>query len=261
MTVKASSLIAILVIWAVMIPAVVNEPDAWWSLIFAALATASIGVSAWRRLGISRLIAIAGTWGAIAIAIAGHEGTAWMSIFGFLTTGAVVYSSMRREAWVAGLGVAAAWLAVGIASIANDGEGTWICVFAFLTAGAIANSRGRGTVRGASAILWWSIAGAVMVIGDGGWTFLLAIAAFLLTSASLGFADFRLPTKLEWDLFDRGGDADEPIEGEFWTNGGGRRGRGRGRRERDRRAPGDPDWSGFPFDDREDRGDAPPPVR
>lgn len=255
MTVKVSSLLAILAIWAAMIPAIVAEPDAWWALIFAALATGAIGVSAWRRLGISRLIAIAGTWAAIAVAISGNEATAWMAIFGFLTTGAVVYSSMRRDAWLAGLGVGVAWAAVGLASVANDGEGTWICVFAFLTAGAIANSGGRGAVRGASAMLWWGIAGAVMVIGDGGWTFVLAIAAFLLTALALGFADFRLPTKLEWDLFDGEDSKDEIIEGEYFATSS------RGRRGRDRTGTGDASWSGLPFDEPEDRGDAPPPVR
>lgn len=207
MSIKASSALSILAIWATMIPAIIAQPDAWWSLVFAVLATGAVGVSAWRRLGISRLIAISGAWLGTAVAIAANEGTAWIAVFAFLTTAAVVYSRIRRDAWLGGLGIAVAWVLIGAATVAHDGDGAWVSVFAFLTAGAVANS-GGGMVRGASAVLWWSLAGLLMLL-VGGWTFLLAILAFLLTTASVGLSDFQVPRRIEWDLFDSDEGPDE----------------------------------------------------
>jgi hypothetical protein len=202
-TIKATSALSIVVIWAAMVAAVIAQPDQWWTLFFAFLATAAVGVSAWRRLGLSRLIAIAGVWGGTALAV-GYSEAGWVSIFAFVSTGAIVYSVMRRDGLLIGAGIAAAWVFSGIV-IANNDSGAWICIFACLTAGALANTRGNDA-RGLSAILWWGIACAVMLAADGGWTYILAIPAFLLTTASLGFSDFRLPRGVEWDLFDRGDD-------------------------------------------------------
>jgi len=210
-SIKATSLLSILAIWVTMIPAVIAQPDAWWSLVFAVLGTAAIGVSAWRRLGLSRLVAISGTWLGTAIAISSDESAAWVAVMAFLATGAIVYSTMRREAWVAGLGIAVAWVMVGTVASANDGEGAWISVPAFLTAGAVANAAGSGVTRGLATILWWGIAGLVM-LSAGGW-YWLAIIAFLLSAASLGISDFQLPPRLEWDLFDRDEDDRAGDEG------------------------------------------------
>jgi len=206
MSIKATSALSILAIWVTMIPAVINQPDAWWSLAFALLATGAIGVRAWRRLGISRLIAIAGAWFGTSIAIAGDERAAWVAIFAFLTTAAVVDGTMRRDAWLSGAGIATAWVLLGIASITNNGEGAWVSVFAFLTAAAVAHSRRNG--RGASALLWWGIAGVLMIL-VGGWAFALSIPAFLLTWASVGLRDFQMPRRVDWDLMDRDETPDE----------------------------------------------------
>ncbi len=203
MTIKATSMLSILAIWIGTIVGVAISHDAWPAVIFAALATGAVGVSAWRRLGISRLTALSGTWGATGWAIAAHEGNWWISIFAFLTTGAVVYSTMRRDALAAGAGIAVAWLACAAASQQHEGA-AWMAIFAFLTAGAIANT--GGNVRGLSAILWWTIAGAIVVAGGSGWAW-TGIIAFVLTSASLGFSDFNFPRGLEWDLFDRDDDS------------------------------------------------------
>lgn len=204
MTIKATSLLSILVIWACMIPAVAIDGDAWWSLIFAFLATGSVGIGAWRRLGLSRLIAISGVWAGTAAAVASDPDSTWISIFAFLSTAAVVYSIMRRTAVVTGLGIGAVWAMVGAVIAAHGAEGSWIAVFAFLTAGSLANSR-RGNAKGFAAMLWWGIAGGIM-LAAGGWYF-LSVFAFILTTASLGFTDFRFPRGLEWDLFERDDDA------------------------------------------------------
>lgn len=205
MTIKASSALSILAIWVTMIIAVIAEPDAWWGLIFALLATLAVGASAWRRLGTSRLVAIAGTWLGTAIAIGWSSDAAWASIFAFLATSAVVYSVMRRDALAIGGGIAVTWLMAGAVIAANDGEGVWISVFAFLTAAAVANSRGSGA-RGLAAMLWWGIAGFVM-IAAGGW-YWLSIVAFVLSAASIGISEFRIPRKIEWDLFERDDDGE-----------------------------------------------------
>jgi len=205
-SIKATALLSILAIWVTMIPAVIAEPGAWWSLIFAALGTLAIGPSAFRRLGLSRLIAIFGTWLGTAFAVGSDERAAWASIMAFLATGAIVYSAMRRDAWVAGLGIAVAWVMTGAVVAANEGEGAWISVFAFLTAGAVANGQGSGAVRGLATMLWWGIAGLVMIAANG-W-YWLSIIAFLLSAIALGAGDIQVPKRLEWDLFDR--DEEEP---------------------------------------------------
>jgi len=204
-TIKATSALSILAIWTTMIPAVIAEPDAWWGLIFALLATLAVGASAWRRLGISRVLAIVGIWLGSAIAITSDPDATWVSIFAFLSTGAVVYSMMRREAVAIGGGIAVTWLITGAVVAANDAEAAWISVFAFLTAGAVANSTGY-QARGLAAMLWWGIAGFVMIAADG-W-YWLAIIAFLLSAASIGISDFRIPRRIEWDLFERDDDGE-----------------------------------------------------
>lgn len=198
MTIKATSALSILAIWVTMVPAVMAEPGAWWSLIFAVMATGAIGVSAWRRLGLSRVIAISGTWLGTAFAV--QEGEAWVSIFAFLATAAVVYSVMRRDALLLGLGIAVTWLMTGIVVAAHEGDGSWICVFAFLTSGAVANSLSRMS-RGVAAAGWWGAAGILMLAADG-WHW-LAIVAFVLTAGSIGFGDFQVPRRIEWDFFER----------------------------------------------------------
>ena len=205
-TIKATSALSILAIWVATIVTVAAEGRSWWIIIFAFLATGAVGVSAWRSLGIARLVAITGTWTGLALAAGSDPGAAWASAFAFLTTGAVVYSTMKKEALVLGAGIAAAWLAVGIAvaAAAEADNVTWMCVFAFLTAGAIANSGGN-VARGGSAILWWSVTCAVVIIAGPSWAW-LSVLAFVLTAASIGFGDFHLPTRLEWDLFDRDDD-------------------------------------------------------
>jgi hypothetical protein len=199
---------SILVIWVAIIPAVIVEPGGWWAIIFAVLATGAIGVSAWRRLGLSRVIAIAGIWGGVAAGIIGDADNTWASVFGFLATGAVVYSGMRRNAYLTGAAIALAWAVVGAAGWRSEGDATWICVFAFLTAGAVANG-GGGIARGLSMLVWWGAAGAIMLSLDG-W-YWLAVIAFILSATSIGFSDFSFPRKFEWDLFDRDKDDDVKV--------------------------------------------------
>ena len=205
MTIKATSALSILAIWVATITGIVVAGGGSPVIIFAFLATAAVGISAWRRLGLSRLIAIAGMWSSVAIGMGGHTNNWWISIFAFLSTGAVVYSLMRRDDVMIGVGVAAAWLAVGIASAKFDGA-AWMCIFAFLTTGALSNTRGD-SARGLSAILWWGIVLGVVLVGGASWAW-LSIPAFILTAASLGLGDFRFPRALEWDLFDRDDDGD-----------------------------------------------------
>lgn len=197
MTIKASSLLAVVAIWATTIPAVVAEPDSWWALLFAGIASMVIGSGAWRGLGLSRLIAITGTWGGTSLAVA--EGQAWVAIFAFMATGAITFSVMQRSALLNGLGIAVAWLATGAVVFAADGDGSWISVFAFLTAASVANHRSEA--RGGTTVLWWSAAGAIMVATEG-WHW-LAVIAWLLSTASLGFGGFRIPKRVEWDLFEK----------------------------------------------------------
>lgn len=200
MTIKASSLFSIIAIWATMIPAVILEPDGWWSLFFAAFATLVVGVNAWRRLGWSRLLSIVGIWLGTAAAISESSGAAWTSIFAFLATFAVVLSIMRREAVGIGVGIAFAWLVTGAVVVANDGAGAWIAIFAYLTTFALANNRGFHA-KGFAAMLWWGLAGAVM-IAAGGW-YWLSIFAFILSALSVGITQIRIPRGIEWDLWDR----------------------------------------------------------
>ena len=206
MTLKASSVLSILAIWIGSIVAVILEPDGWWLLIFAGLATATVGTSAWRRLGISRLIAIAGIWAGVGFAAGSTSDAAWVSIFALVSTAAVVFSTMRRDAWLLGVGILVAWLAVGL-SVAVRGDGTaWMCVFAFVTAGAVANSH-HAFSRGIAAIVWWGAAGAlVLIFGENlAW---LSVFAFLLTALSFGIGGFDFPRGLEWDLWDRDDDGE-----------------------------------------------------
>jgi hypothetical protein len=128
-----------------------------------------------------------------------------MSIFAFLATGAVSTGMMRRDAIALGMGVAMAWLVVGTVT-ARDADAAWTSIFAFLTTGALANSRGD-LARGGSAMLWWALAGGIMLIADG-W-YWLSVPAFLLSATSIGFGDFRWPEGIDWDFFDRDED-DEP---------------------------------------------------
>ena len=81
-----------------------------------------------------------------------------------------------------------------------------MAVFALLTAGALANTGGN-LARGVTGVLWWGIAGAVVLIAGAGWAW-LCVPAFLLTAGSVGVSDFHLPRRMEWDLFDRDDDRD-----------------------------------------------------
>ncbi len=202
MTVKATSLLALISIWAFTILGVIAEPDGWWALIFAFLASGAIGPHLWRSLGLSKLIAIAATWAATGLAIAGDADAAWVSIFAFLTTGAISFGGMRRDAIGLGVGIGAAWAVAGVVT-ATDADAGWTSIFAFLTAGALANSHGEWA-RGGSAVLWWGLAGAVMLIADG-W-YWLSVPAFLLSASSIGFSDFAFPRHIDWDFFDRDDD-------------------------------------------------------
>lgn len=204
MTIKASSLLAVTAIWAATIAGVALEPDAWWALIFAALATPVVGIGFWRRLGLSRLIAIAGIWAGAAIMFGSDAHHAWTSVFAFLATAPVTYSPMRRDALVLGLGVALPWIFAGIV-VASTGEGAWIAVFTFLTAATVPATRGNWE-KGVAAILWWGVACGIMLATDG-W-YWLAVIAWLLTTISLGPRDFRWPRGIEWDLWDRDDDAE-----------------------------------------------------
>ncbi len=204
MTIKASSVLSIAAIWAAMVPAIVDEPEAWWSLIFAGLATLSIGLGAWRRLGMSRLVAVAGIWVATAVGIAAEPDAAWMSVFAFLATAATTFSALRREAVLLGLAIAVAWGASGTAVATNGEEAAWTSIFAFLTAATLSNSRGNA-LRALWATAAWASAGAVMVATDG-WHW-LSVVAWLLSMVTPGFGGFELPRRFEWDLFDRDDDA------------------------------------------------------
>ena len=156
MTLKATSMLSILAIWVASIAAVVAEPKSWWLFVFTFLGTGAVGVSAWRRLGVSRLIAIAGTWAGMALAAGSSDDATWTSILAFLTTGAVVFGTMKRDAWVLGVGIAAAWLGTGLSVAASGPGAAWMCVFAFLTAGAVANSHHESS-RGVSALVGWTL--------------------------------------------------------------------------------------------------------
>ncbi|MBI5948458.1 MAG: hypothetical protein HY875_09990 [Chloroflexi bacterium] len=203
MTIKATSFLSLVAIWAAMIAAVAFGDAPWWTLIFAFLASGAVGVGMWRRLGVSRLIAITGTWVTTAWAVGAEPDTGWITVFAFLTTGAIVYSLMRRDAIGLGAGIAFTWLIVALVILDNEGDGAWIAVFAFLTAGSLSNSRSRH-MKGLTAILWWGIAGVIMLATDG-W-FWLAVPAFIFTSASFGFRDFSFPRRIEWDLRERDDD-------------------------------------------------------
>ncbi len=202
MTIKATSLLSLVAIWAAMIPAVIVNHDAWWTLIFAFLASGAVGIGMWRRLGIARLIALIAVWAGTAFAVGANGNSEWMAIFAFLATGAVVYSAMRRTAWLLGIGIAVAWGVTGAAAVRSDGDATWICIFAFLTAATVANSW-RGQSRGIAAAGWWGIAGTIMLAADD--YYWLAVLAWLFSTAAIGIGHggFTLPRRFEWDLFER----------------------------------------------------------
>jgi hypothetical protein len=210
--IKASTLFALVAIWGLMLIAVIQEPDGWWGLIFAFLASGTLAPRFWRSIGLSKLIAIAGIWLGTAAAIAADADATWMSIFAFLSTGAVSVGPMRRDAIGLGLGIAMAWLVSGTVAM-DDPDAAWTSIFAFLTTGALSNSRGEWA-RGGSAMLWWGLAGVIMLVADG-W-YWLCIPAFLLSASSIGFSDFQLPKGIDWDLFDGDDDDDtraRPVDG------------------------------------------------
>ncbi|MGE3073604.1 MAG: hypothetical protein AB7N24_05885 [Dehalococcoidia bacterium] len=206
MTIKATSVLSILAIWIASVVAVAIEPDSWWLLIFTFLATGAVGVSAWRRLGISRLLAITGTWAGVAFAAGSTSDATWVSIFAFLTTGAVVFSTMSRSAWLLGAGIAVAWLAVGISVLDEGPDAAWMCIFAFLTAGSVANSH-HSFSRGIAAMVWWG-ATAILVIAFGAGLAWVSVLAFLLTTLSFGIGGFQFPRGMEWDLWDKDDDGE-----------------------------------------------------
>jgi hypothetical protein len=208
-TIKVSSLLAIAAIWAATITAVVIEPDSWWAVIFAVLATGTIGVQAWRRLGWSRLIGIAGIWAATGSAMAHDSDSTWMSIFAFLSTGAVVMSILKRNDTLGGFAIAAAW--GGAATLAMANGDAWTGVMAFLTAGALAN--GRNPTQRLVSIAAWAVVAAIGVAEPAlSW---LAVFAFVATVVA-GMGGFGPPRGIEWDLFDRKRRDDDAIEGR-WT--------------------------------------------
>ncbi len=206
MTIKATSVLAILVIWAAIIPAVALQGEVWWSLIFAALATGAVGINAWRRLGLSRVAAIGGAWGGTAGALAYSGDATWISVFAFLSTGAIVTSPMRREAIINGLGIAATWGLSGWVIAQHPNDAAWIAVFAFLTSAVVASSHGRAA-RGIQCAIAWGAATAVMLVtSDFYW---LSVFAFLLSTFRFG-GGISLPRRFEWDLFER----DSPTRAE-----------------------------------------------
>ncbi len=200
LSIKATSALSIAVIWATMTPAIFVEPGGWPALVFAFLGTVAIGVSAWRRLGISRLIAISGVWLATALAVAGSSDNWWMASFAFLSTAAIVYSIMKRDAYLGGAGIALAWLVTGVIAMSQDGDTAWMSIFAFLTAAAVANAFGTSR-RALIATVAWAIAGVLMFALDG--SYWIALIATLFSITSFGLGGFNMPRKFEWDLFDR----------------------------------------------------------
>lgn len=209
MTIKATSVFSILAIWIASIIAVVLEPDGWWLLIFSFVATAAVGVSAMRRLGVSRLLAIVGTWAGMAFAAGSTSDAAWVSVWAFLTTGVVVFSTMKRDAWMLGVGISVAWLVVGISVLSKGPDVAWMCVFAFLTAGSVANSR-HPFSRGIAAVVWWGATG-VLVLAFGSGLAWVSVFAFVLTTLSFGLGGLQFPRGLEWDLWDKDDD-DERVK-------------------------------------------------
>ncbi len=194
LTLKATALLAIAAIWGASVSAVALHADAWWTLVFAVLATGAVGFR--RSVGLARVLAIAGIWGSAAAITAGNADHAWVTVFAFLATGAVVYSAMERDAFLSGLGIAVSWAAAAVAVVATDG-GAWITVFSFLTTGAVANI-GRGGGGGVLAILAWVVAAAAIVALDGHhW---LAVFAFVFGSLHFGVPGVRFPTRFEWDF-------------------------------------------------------------
>ena len=202
LSIKATSALSIAAIWATMIPAIFVQPGGWPALIFAFLGTVAIGVSAWRRLGISRLIAISGVWLATALAVGGSSDNWWMGSFAFLSTGAIVYSIMKRDAYLGGIAIATAWLVTGVIAMSQDGGTAWMSIFAFLTAAAVANAFGKSN-RALIAAVAWAIAGVLMLALDG--SYWIALIATLASITSFGFGGFNMPRKFEWDLFERDG--------------------------------------------------------
>lgn len=193
MTVKASSVLCLVAIWAAVITGIAFEAAAWWSVFFAFMATAAVGASAMRRLGLSRVVAVAGTWGGAAAAFGADSSATWMSIFAFLTTGAVVYSRMKPAAMLQGAAVATAWLAAGLAAN-QDATAAWTGIFAALSARPLA---GGGRVRAAAGIVAWAAAGALMVWQEG--MYWLSAGAFVATLLPFGGGPF-IPRRFEWDL-------------------------------------------------------------
>jgi hypothetical protein len=202
LSIKATSALSIVVIWATMIPAIIVEPGGWPALVFAFLATVAVGVSAWRRLGISRLIAISGAWLATALAVGGSSDNWWMGAFAFFSTGAIVYSIMKRDAYLGGIAIAVAWLVTGIIAMDEGGGTAWMSIFAFLTSAVVANAFGKSN-RALIAAVAWAIAGVLMLALDG--SYWIALIATLASITSFGLGGFNMPRKFEWDLFDRDG--------------------------------------------------------
>jgi hypothetical protein len=156
-----------------------------------------VGIGFWRRLGLPRVIAIAGIWGGTALVVGNDQGT-WPALFAFFATCAVVYSLMRRDAYVLGLGIGFVWLAFALI-VVDQQQAAWIAIFAFLTAATTASSRSTWA-KGAAAMIWWSIAAAIILAADG--LYWLTVIAWLLGGASMGFRDWNFPRRIEWDILD-----------------------------------------------------------
>ena len=204
MTIKASSLLAIVAIWAMMIAAVLQTPEAWWALIFAGLATTSIGIGFWRRLGLAKLVAVVGIWAGTALIIANGEAV-WPSVMAFLATAALVHARHDRNTVILGLAFAAVWLLTAYIVI-DQHAGAAISVFAALTVGTLAGNRSRWA-RGLTVLVWWGAAGVVILAtNDHYW---LAAVAWLLSIAPLGIPNWNLPRRIEWDFGERD---DRPMD-------------------------------------------------
>ncbi|MGD9933952.1 MAG: hypothetical protein AB7T37_09555 [Dehalococcoidia bacterium] len=206
MTVKASPLLCLIAIWAAVVMGIAFEPGAWWATFFALLASVAVGLSAMRRLGLSRIVAVAGAWAGAAVAFGADGGATWMSIFAFLTTTGVVYSRMKPGALLEGAAVAVAWLAAGVTAN-QDADAAWTGIFAALSAKWIAGGGRLRSMLGAAA---WGAAGAVMTWQEG--MYWLAPIAFFVTLFPIG-KGVAFPRRFEWDLSWRTDDGDV-IDGE-----------------------------------------------
>jgi len=196
-TIKVSSLLAVIAIWAAMITAVINEPDAAWSLVFAALATAAIGIGFWRRLGLSRLVAITGIWAGTVLVVGSGE-AAWPSVLAFFATAVIAHAPGGRAIFLLDLAAAFVWLIAAFV-VVDQHDGSYVLVFAALTVWSLVGGHPE-RASGAVTILWWALAASIILVADG--FYRLSVLAWILSASSFDRATWRLPRKVEWDIFD-----------------------------------------------------------